>query len=135
MEFSISLDPETGIYTITINGLIDTNPIRESVYRLVGSPDWRDGSNIIVDHRNSAALSLSSRDQAQMASLFSSLQTQLAGSRIALVMRETSQFFLAQMWQLALSRETSFEARIFLDLDKARRWISRSDLASQEAQN
>lgn len=135
MDFSINLDPKTGIFTIMINGLIDTNPIREAIYRLVDSSDWRDGSNIIVDHRNSAALSLSSRDQAQMASLFSSLQTQLAGSRIALVMRETSQFFLAQMWQLALSRETSFEARIFLGLDEARRWIDRSDLASQEAQS
>lgn len=134
MGYAISIDQETDTFLVTINGLVDTGPIRNAIAELLDRPDWRCGSHVIVDHRHSDALRVTSADISRLSALFVHRREVLAGSRIALLMRETSQFELARAWQMGRPRDASFDLRIFMGLAEARAWVSGGAATGQRAE-
>ena len=123
MQYSISFDDKTSVFTYTTKGLFDARVDEEALSALVSHPRWRKGCRILVDHSNASTNRLTFKDITQVAALGAKYFAKQPPSAIAILVEGTEAKGLATCWETVFSGLTSPKADVFTDLDLAKDFL------------
>lgn len=117
-----ALDPELGVYVITLRGMLTDEELVEAAGRMLGDPGRPLGIPELVDARDVQVQEASSRAIREVAEMYSRDPRPEEGVRIAFVAPADVAFGLARMYE-ALRQQSAAEFRTFRQMDEAVAWL------------
>jgi hypothetical protein len=125
MEFKISFKHMPEYALVQTFGEATVQGFDDLLSALVKSPEWVDGTNQLVDHRELSATHLTNDDVQQIEHITYTYGKELAGGRAAFVLSDTESFGMIRMYELLGGEQTHDDIRVFYSIDEAVEWIKR----------
>ena len=120
MPAEVSLDRETGIWTIELSGSLDAEELAATIGQMYQSADYRPDAPRLYDVRR-VEDSIETRDLRSLAYRQDFIQA-VDDARSAIVVARDVTFGIARMYQTWMD-DQPVNVRIFHELDEARAWL------------
>lgn len=121
MPAKVSLDFETGIWTIELTGALDAKEVAEAVGSMVRSPDYQRSAPRLYDVRE-VEDSIETPDLRSLAHRPEFIDN-VENARSAIVATRDLTFGIARMYQTWMD-DQPVRVRVFRDVDEARAWLT-----------
>lgn len=122
MPVSHRILPDRNLTIIEAHGEVQVREILADGARMIASPDWRAGMNILCDYRLIEDLDMDTDAIHRIVAEDERNAGALDGCRCAVVAEQDLVFGLARMWEM-LSEGSNFERAVFRDIASAMGWL------------
>lgn len=117
------IDPEVGLITHTVTGVLELADIKKAVEGLYENPDFEPGMNTLWQIKN-GTIAVTATELPQLIELLKGLADRRGtGYRVAIVVRRNMDFGLSTVFQMH-AYSLPFEVKVFQSLTQAKRWVS-----------
>lgn len=128
MDFSVRVDSKTGVAVLSVTGEITDQEMREMAVKLGSLPEIRPDRPLLVDSSQSDSRRLSIRVVREIAT---GLLSYRGVAKRAVVVPTAGTFGMTRMYEIMRDRDSG-DFHVFLDLEEAWRWITRSEEIESE---
>jgi len=122
MEFTISL--KDGRMEVRTSGSTDLPQFLAMHESVLGSPDWKAGTPLLMDHRHLDTSPLSATDLLAIVDDVAARNETIGASKVAFLVGRNLEFGLSRMWIFNAGDRWKGQATAFRDKSQAIAWLT-----------
>jgi hypothetical protein len=123
MKFEINFDNMPEYALMRTDGEALVRDFGDMLTKLVDSPKWVAGTNMIVDHRKLIMDNLTSNAMQRIKNIVKKHSKKMGEGLLAFVVKDTLGFGNARMYELIGGETIHLEVRVFYSIDEAVAWL------------
>ena len=122
MPIRFSIDPAKELVLTSVSGsILESDPL-DYLASVIAHPDYRPGYRALIECRDVRVGSVTPTAIRRLATFTRDVESQLAGSRVALVAPQAAVFGLLRMYQLL--RDPPYALAVFRERSEAEAWLT-----------
>ena len=124
MHHEITFDKTETFVTIRTSGELTFEGHRLFLDELIAHPEWKPGTDVLVDHR-AASLAAITLDDIKSISLLVKLSNEYIGSggRCAIILSDNAEFTKVAMWKVITAQAVGFKIEYFDSFEDGKKWL------------
>jgi hypothetical protein len=123
LRHELTVENNGSRFVVTTHGEASVSGILAFLDDLVSHPQWKPGSQILLDHSDLDLGRIAQNGIGQVSQYFIKIAPQLGAGKIALIMNREIDYGIARAWELMTADDVDISIFVFRSVEDARKWL------------